>query len=457
MRGAGDKIPPIVPEFDGTNLRLASGPIRTPPIAQNRPDRGRGESVGTTYSNLQDHSSLTYELSFGLREKAFSLSPDPRFFFKESSPGAIFDVLLAGIRRREGILVVTGEVGAGKTTLCRAVVQSLDRTILAAFVPDPLLSREDLLKTLLVDFGVISADNVRGGELRGASRTDLRYALLDFLISLEPLHALAIVVMDEAQDLSTELLHEIRILSDFEHTQTRLLQFLLVGEPGLQSRLDGAEMRRLAQRVSIRSELEPLAAKDVGPYISHRLTIAGNGTLRFTYGAIDRVYRTSGGIPRIINLVCDRALFRADRAGRRTVDAEHVLGAMQDLKLAATRTSGAPSRDRLENSLGSLGKEPVNAPAESEQRQAHPDSPAADPGSALLSVQRTPHSVRSLSCARRCRIVQNSTWTVPTRSGRKRPRPLCGVQVSRRSESRSRRAPLIPSPPRPHPSRTWNL
>ena len=207
---------------------------------------------------------------------------------------------------------MTGEVGAGKTTLCRAVLHSLDREILAAFVPDPCLSREDLLKTLLVDFGVISTDNVRGGQLPGASRTDLRYALVDFLTSLEPLHAFAIVVIDEAQDLSAELLHEIRILSDLEHDHRKLLQFVLVGEPELQSRLGTPELRQLTQRVSIRSELEPLGGKDVGRYISHRLMIAGTGTARFTDAAINMVSVASGGIPRVINLVCDRALFRAD-------------------------------------------------------------------------------------------------------------------------------------------------
>src|SRR6202035_4491874 len=122
---------------------------------------------------LQDPGSLTYEPYFGLREKPFSLSPDPRFFFRNSAHGATFDALLEGIRRREGILMLTGEVGTGKTTLCRAVLQALDRKTFAAFVADPFLSREDLLKTLLVDFGVVSEDEIRKGRLREVSRTDL--------------------------------------------------------------------------------------------------------------------------------------------------------------------------------------------------------------------------------------------------------------------------------------------
>src|SRR6476646_4951004 len=118
-----------------------------------------------------DTGSLTYEPQFGLREKPFSLSSDPRFFYSHSSHGASFETLRAGIRRREGILALMGEVGTGKTTLCRAVLQALDRRTFAAFVPDPFLSREDLLKTLLIDFGIVSADEIRSGRLRGASRT----------------------------------------------------------------------------------------------------------------------------------------------------------------------------------------------------------------------------------------------------------------------------------------------
>jgi general secretion pathway protein A len=238
----------------------------------------------------QDPGSLTYEPYFGLREKPFSLSSDPRFFFRNPSHGATFDALLDGIRRREGILVLTGEVGTGKTTLCRAVLQSLDRKTFAAFVPDPFLSREDLLKTLLVDFGVVSVDDIRSGRLRGASRTDLSYPLYEFLTSLQPLQTFAVVMIDEAQNLPTELLEEIRILSDLENRQ-KLLEVVLVGHPELQSRLATSQMRQLSQRVTTRCELAPLDRTDVRPYVSHRLTIAGdNGTLQFTDAAIDLIW-----------------------------------------------------------------------------------------------------------------------------------------------------------------------
>jgi type II secretory pathway predicted ATPase ExeA/cell division septation protein DedD len=283
-----------------------------------------------------DSGCLTYETYFGLREKPFSLSPNPRFFFRDPSRTAAFNDLLGGIRRREGILALTGEVGTGKTTLCRAVLQALDRKTFAAFVPDPILSREDLLKTLLVDFGVVSVDEIRGGHLRGASRTELSYPLYEFLTSLQPLHAFAVVMIDEAQNVPNALLEEIRILSDLENEQ-KLLQLVLVGQPELQARLSSPEMRQLTQRLSVRCELGPFLRSEVGDYIAHRLTVAGSGGVSFTEPAVNLINNASGGIPRVINLLCDRALFRAARAGTSLVAHDHVLGAADDLKIRQNR------------------------------------------------------------------------------------------------------------------------
>jgi type II secretory pathway predicted ATPase ExeA len=314
--------------------------------------------IGVSDASPQDPGSLTYERYFGLREKPFSLSSDPRFFFSHSTHGAAFDRLAAGIRRREGILVLTGEVGTGKTTLCRAVFQSLDQKTFAAFVPDPFLSREDLLKTLLVDFGVVSEDEIRRGRLRGVSRTDLSYPLYDFLTSLQPLKAFAVVMIDEAQNLTTELLEEIRILSDLENRQ-KLLQVLLVGQPELQLRLTTSAMRQLSQRVSTRCELVPLAREDVKPYISHRLTVAGNdGRVQFTDAGINLVGTASHGIPRVINLVCDRALLRAANSRTLSVEAEHVAWAVADLRLpVVAQNLRVPFGDRPGDGLESFPEE----------------------------------------------------------------------------------------------------
>jgi type II secretory pathway predicted ATPase ExeA len=309
-------------------------------------DRGARSGVysfiGTAEAAPQDPGSLTYEPHFGLREKAFSLSSDPRFFYRQSSHGASFDTLAAGIRRREGILALMGEVGTGKTTLCRAVLQALDRRTFAAFVPDPFLSREDLLKTLLVDFGVVSVDEIRSGRLRGASRTDLSYPLYDFLASLQPLKAFAVVMIDEAHQLAADLLEEIRILSDLEKNHEKLLEVMLIGQPELQERLASTEMRQLAQRVSLRCELVPLAPDEVKAYISHRLTVAGNdGRVEFTEQAVECVATASAGIPRVVNLICDRALLKAAWSGTSIVNAEHVVWAATELHMPTSHVMQA--------------------------------------------------------------------------------------------------------------------
>jgi general secretion pathway protein A len=340
--------------------------------------------IGVSDASPQDPGSLTYERYFGLREKPFSLSSDPRFFFSNSTHGAAFDTLAASIRRREGILVLTGEVGTGKTTLCRAVFQSLDQKTFAALVPDPFLSREDLLKTLLVDFGVVSVDEIRSGRLRGVSRTDLSYLLYDFLASLQPLRAFAVVMIDEAQNLTTELLEEIRILSDLENRQ-KLIQVLLVGQPELQSRLATSAMRQVSQRVSVRCELIPLAREEVKPYVSRRLTVAGNdGRVRFTDAAIDLVGNASNGTPRLINLVCDRALLRAAHSRTWTVDSEHVVWALDDLKLPVARTLGAQFGDQPGGGLESFDEEFLEPSAEREDLHRPPPQgesvfPVSDP------------------------------------------------------------------------------
>lgn len=312
-----------------------------------------------------DPGALTYEPAFGLREKPFSLSSDPRFFFTRSAHGAAFGTLAAGIRRREGILVLTGEVGTGKTTLCRAVLQSLDQKTFAAFVADPFLSREDLLKTLLVDFGVVSVDEVRRGLLRGATRADLCYPLYDFLASLQPLKAFAVVMIDEAQNLTPELLEEIRILSDLENRQ-KLLEVFLIGQPELEARLAAPSMRQLTQRVAVRCELPPLTVSEVGAYISHRLTVAGNdGRVRFTDTATELVYAASTGIPRVVNLVCDRALTRAARMQTTRVDADHVAWGVNDLKIPVPETPKISLVPRQTDSNGQ------SAAAQSSEPPAH--------------------------------------------------------------------------------------
>jgi general secretion pathway protein A len=253
--------------------------------------------------------SLTYEAYYGLKEKPFSLSANPRFLYRSKSHAAAYDDLMTAIRRREGLIVMTGEIGAGKTTLCRAVLENLGRKTFSAFVADPFLSREDLLKTLLIDFGIMSVDDLKSGRLKGASRTDLSYPLYEFLDSLAPLDAVAVAVIDEAQNLSLPLLEEVRILADLEGRE-KLLQVVLVGQPELRDYLKLPEMRQVDQRVTLRCEVAPLDREGVTHYVNHRLSVAsgGTGAVQFSPDALDAIYLAAGGVPRLINLICDRAL-----------------------------------------------------------------------------------------------------------------------------------------------------
>ena len=312
---------------------------------------------------------LTYEPYYGLREKPFSLSTDPKYLYKSSAHAGTFEDLLLAIRRREGLIVLAGDIGTGKTTLCKAVLERLDRKTFTTFVPDPFVTRDDLLKMLLLDFGVMSVDDLKGGRLAGASYTDLSYPLYDFLTSLVPLQAFAVLIIDEAQNLSPALLEEIRILSDLESPE-KLLQVVLVGQLELQAKLKLPEMRQLDQRVSARCHLLPLGRDGVAGYIAHRLAVAGGADDRvhFSPNAIDAVFRVSGGTPRVVNLVCDRALHRGHLARKSTIDLEAVTQAIDDLGVSAL--TAAPL---------TVASPPVVAPAPPVTPAPAPVEPAAAP------------------------------------------------------------------------------
>jgi type II secretory pathway predicted ATPase ExeA len=253
-----------------------------------------------------------YETYYGFSEKPFSLTPDPKYLYRSQSHGGAFDLLQYAIRRREGFVVVTGDIGTGKTTLCRAVLERIDRATFTALVLNPFLSEEDLLKRILQDFGVISRDDVKAGRLNQVSKQELIDALNDFLLGLVPLKASAVLIIDEAQNLPLGVLEQIRILSNLETDKEKLLQIILVGQLELQTLLRSPALRQLDQRVSIRYQLEPLDREGVGSYVAHRLAVAGgSAAVTFTSKALDRVHKRSGGIPRLINLLCDRGLLAA--------------------------------------------------------------------------------------------------------------------------------------------------
>jgi general secretion pathway protein A len=278
----------------------------------------------------------TDESFYGLNERPFSLSNDPKFVFHSTAHDRVAQDLLSAIRRRDPVVVVTGEVGTGKTMLCRAVVEELDRRTLSSLIACPIASSEELLRTMLVDFGV-AASHV---ENIPSSRDKLRTALQEFLGSLIPLEALAVVLIDDAHLLSGDVMEEIlRLVEPGE--ELRVLQIVLVGQPALAARIQDADLARLDRLVTVRSALSPLAAEEIIDYVSHRLSIAGaNPRVDFTDRAADRIHTISGGVPTVVNLVCDRALTLAYGRQTSVIDVDIVEAAAFDLEIAPPEPVG---------------------------------------------------------------------------------------------------------------------
>ncbi len=275
-----------------------------------------------------------YEEYFGFTEKPFSLTPDPKYLFKSASHANAFELLQYAVRRREGFVVITGDIGTGKTTLCRALLDQIDRKTFSALVLNPFLAEDDLLRVILQEFGVVSREQIKRGKLLGVSKAELIEALNEFLISLQRLGAQALLIIDEAQNLPLVTLEQIRILSNLETEKEKLLQIVLVGQSNLKELLGRADLRQLDQRVSIRYELKPLSREETGAYVQHRLSVAGGGAaVAFTPQALARVHRYSGGIPRLINLLCDRALLSAYSHHTNRITARLVTRASESLDL----------------------------------------------------------------------------------------------------------------------------
>jgi general secretion pathway protein A len=253
-----------------------------------------------------------YEQYYGFVQPPFTLTPDPRFLYRSESHEEAITLLRQAIRRKEGFIVLTGDIGTGKTTTCRALLEQLDANVFTSLILNPFLSVEELLREVLLDFGVVSREGVRSGRISTASKHELISTLHDFLLSLMAIHGSAVLIIDEAQHLTPQVLEQIRIISNLETNESKLLQIVLVGQLNLLDVLAAAEMRQLDQRISIRAALKPLNRQEVEAYIAHRLWVArGSTAVSFESTALDRVHAYTGGVPRIINLLCDRSLMQS--------------------------------------------------------------------------------------------------------------------------------------------------
>ena len=265
-----------------------------------------------------------YEAFFCLEDAPFVLTPDPRFLLRSKGHHEILSSLLYGITSQKGLMALIGDVGTGKTTLCRALLRELPPHVQSALVLNPHLSDVELLGTILDDLEI---------ERRGATKGELMTTLNQHLLAAGEEGKTVVVVLDEAQQMSVEALEQIRILSTLETATRKLLQIVLVGQPELEEKLRRRDLRQLDQRIGIRCYLTPLTRKDTARYVEHRLRVAGlPGALPFTHAALGRVYRWSGGVPRVINLLCDRALMAAYSARAREVTPALVRMAARNLE-----------------------------------------------------------------------------------------------------------------------------
>ncbi|HUE89258.1 MAG TPA: AAA family ATPase [Vicinamibacterales bacterium] len=275
-----------------------------------------------------------YEEYYGFVQPPFSLTPDPRFLYRSESHDVALQQVWQAIRRKEGFIVLAGDIGTGKTTLCRTLLEQFDPTTFTALILNPFLSVEELLRELLLSYGVASKDAFRTGRLAAVSKHELVRTLHDFLLSLVTIHGSAVLIIDEAQHLSPEVLEEIRILSNLETNEQKLLQVVLVGQLNLLDLLHDARLRQLDQRVSIRCLLKPLNREEVEAYITHRLWVARGSTVTFTPRAFDLIHAVTTGVPRMINLICDRALMAGYHARTDKIDEEQIHQAAAALGMA---------------------------------------------------------------------------------------------------------------------------
>jgi len=241
-----------------------------------------------------------YETFYALKESPFSLTPDTRFLFQNKGVHEILRAVLYGLETQKGIMAIVGEAGTGKTTICRALLELLPPKFKTALLLDPNLSEDQLLKSVVEDLGI---------PCNSFDRPALMSALEGFLLQAGQQGHCAVVILDEAQHLSSALLEQVRILSNFETPTRKLVQVVLVGQKELDERLLRPELRQVNQRIGVRCRLAPLSSSETVSYIEHRLRLAGlRGPVPLTRSALQRIWAYSGGIPRLINLACDHSL-----------------------------------------------------------------------------------------------------------------------------------------------------
>lgn len=261
---------------------------------------------------------------YNLKENPFNLTPDPRFLYFAPHHKEAYDHIMYGIKTRRGFIELTGEVGSGKTTLCRAMLANLGKDVETALILNPSLTETQLLRAMLNDFGL---------EAKGRDRLAYIEKLNEFLLEKNRQGTNVALVIDEAQDLSPQVMEQVRLLSNLETDQEKLIQIVMCGQPELKKRLARPDLRQLRQRITVRYNIPPLTEEDTVMYIRHRLWVAGSdGSVIFEPSAVHEIYKYSKGIPRVINAVCDNALLAGYVARTLNINTRCVRKAIQQIE-----------------------------------------------------------------------------------------------------------------------------
>ena len=261
---------------------------------------------------------------YRLKHAPFDITPNPRFLFHSSKHREAFNHMLYGIRERKGFVQLTGEIGAGKTTLCRALLEQLDAKFSTALILNPALNAKELMKAIATEFGL---------DVKNSDRLETISAISEFLVKQVEAGKETVLIVDEAQNLTEELLEQVRMLSNIETDDRKLLQIVLMGQPELRFRLNSPRLRQLRQRITVRYHLMPLTRFEVGQYIQHRLELAGSKAVPFfTQPALWRIYYYSKGVPRLVNAVCDKALLAGYVAQSDRINFQMVGRAIRELE-----------------------------------------------------------------------------------------------------------------------------
>jgi general secretion pathway protein A len=376
-----------------------------------------------------------YEPFFGLDSSPFGLTPNPRFLFRSRVHHEILSLLLYGVTTSKGVMLLLGDVGTGKTTLCRALLRELPAEAESVLVLNPHLSETELVGAILDDLGL---------ERRGSTRGELMTVLSQHLLAAGREGKTVVIVVDEAQQMSVGALEQVRILSTLEAPDRKLLQIVLSGQPELEAKLARPELRQLNQRIAVRSRLRPLAERETFRYVEHRLRAAGlAGSLPFTWAATARVHRYSRGVPRVINHVCDRALSTAFAGRKRNVDVDTVKAAIcsvegRPLARWARRVAAAVAVvaaigttlglqwtwrsggfvPHASNSVLAAVALPAAPPAAPTPRPSSAPEPSSAPVTARIAALSPPPPVVSLDAHRRLLAELITLWIVhsPPRS-----------------------------------------